>query len=126
MSPLAMILTAAMTVPGIGPEQVSGEVQEPRLDLSGEWEGVYFNSKEKLSARLADGFLTVTLVHDGGQSTSRLAIQFADDGGGKLRVGMFGNPPSSPGSYRQARDGLVIIFEGNQVTLTLHRVKPTK
>ena len=40
-SALAMVLMAAMTVPGNGPEKVSGEV-EKRLDLRGEWEGVWW------------------------------------------------------------------------------------
>jgi len=34
-----MVLMAAMTVPGHGPEQASGEVKQERLDLSGKWEG---------------------------------------------------------------------------------------
>jgi hypothetical protein len=38
MSALAMILTAAMVVPGDGPEKVSGELcRMRRLDLRGEW-----------------------------------------------------------------------------------------
>jgi hypothetical protein len=39
MSTLAIVLTAAMVVPGNGPEMVSWEMEQG-LDLSGEWEGV--------------------------------------------------------------------------------------
>lgn len=40
MSALAMILTAAIVVPGDVPEKVLGEIEQ-RLDLSGEWEGTW-------------------------------------------------------------------------------------
>jgi len=40
-SAFAMILMATMAVPGNGPEKVSEEVEQ-RLDVSGEWEGVWW------------------------------------------------------------------------------------
>jgi hypothetical protein len=44
-SALAMVLTAAMVVPGNGPEMVSAEMEQ-RLDLRGEWEGTWHYSVE--------------------------------------------------------------------------------
>lgn len=44
MSALAMILTAAMVVPGDGPEKVSGEMARERktLNLKGQWKAVLY------------------------------------------------------------------------------------
>jgi hypothetical protein len=41
-SALAMILTAAMAVPGNGPEKVSGEIEDG-LNLGGKWEGILYH-----------------------------------------------------------------------------------
>ena len=44
-SALAMVLMAAMAVPANGPEKVSGEVKDERLDLRGDWRGTSVNSE---------------------------------------------------------------------------------
>jgi hypothetical protein len=100
MSALAMILTAAMAVSGDGPERVSGETRQIKLDLRGEWK----------------------LEFDGGtlESLSReellRALRIQDMGEGKLRMAL----PKSykgdlvfipyTGTYRQEKDRVVIHF----------------
>jgi hypothetical protein len=53
MSALAMILVAAMGLPGDGSEKVSGEMEQG-LDLRGTWEGTYSTDGMQIwSARLS-------------------------------------------------------------------------
>jgi hypothetical protein len=64
-----MILAAGMAVPGIGPEKVSGEMREPRLDLRGEWKGTYgAKDGETASGRLGGGVLTLEKERMRGQT----------------------------------------------------------
>jgi hypothetical protein len=136
MSALAMILTAAIAVPGDVPEKESGEV-ERGLDLSGEWEGTS-----------TDGIATgeVRLVKDKGKANvrnpavrgyGRFDFKVFDEGGGRLRI-LIGERESL-GIYRYQDDDHVIICvsqhglrpqsfccgDGQELTF-LHRVKPGK
>src|SRR5262245_34117632 len=88
MSALMLILTAAMVVPGDGPEKVSGEVSEKEqgLDLKGKWEGSlhtilpdhsYFTGP----ATYQDGKLTA--VDLWGPEAQK--VVFIDEGNGKCR-----------------------------------------
>src|SRR5579875_2796846 len=85
MSALALILTAAMAVPGDGPEKMPGEISHKRLDLRGRWELVY------------DGRFSASEIMSGKQWLRALRIQ--DLGEGKLRMAL-------PTSYK---DDLVFI-----------------
>ncbi len=97
MSALAMILTAAMAVPGDGPKKVSGEMVQQRLDLSGEWRS-YFKGVLDLSK--------------GEINLERLSI--IDEGAGRLRlklrsvdnIGFY----TCYGIYEQNGDRLKICF----------------
>ncbi|HEY7330061.1 MAG TPA: hypothetical protein VH592_20665 [Gemmataceae bacterium] len=102
MTALAMILTAAMAVPGDGPEKVKGEM-ERGLDLSGQWEGTWRSKQGEVCRirivpkirfdRLSDG-ITIVLQSD----------DFIDEGNGKLsfRGGL--------GLYRQEKERLFICI----------------
>jgi hypothetical protein len=58
MSTLAMILTAAMAVPGDGSEKVSGELVEEKLDLRGQWRGtLYSRPGVIMSVTIEKGYL---------------------------------------------------------------------
>jgi hypothetical protein len=101
MSALAMILMAAMAVPGDGSEQVSAETIEKRLDLRGRWE-----------LELVGYFQGACYSEE--QLCRILHVQ--DDGGGVLRLSMpkFGEHglvfiPCS-GTYHQVGDLVVINF----------------
>lgn len=63
MSALAMILTAAMAVPGDGPEKMSGETERKQqpLDLKGQWKAVVYWKGQviKGEAAIVDGQLQV-------------------------------------------------------------------
>jgi hypothetical protein len=57
-SALAMVLMAAIAIPGNGPEKVSGEmVQE--LDLSGKWEGTFRLDDFLIGAEMTAGILNI-------------------------------------------------------------------
>lgn len=128
MSALAMILTAAMAVPGDGPERVSGELsQMRRLDLRGKW---------KLE------FLGGTLEPLSREEVIR-ALRIQDMGEGRLRMALpktyKGDLVFIPytGTYRQERDRVVIHFRivaektptafrdhFPQGCIILHRIEP--
>jgi hypothetical protein len=106
-SALAMVLMTAMTVPGNGPEKVSGEVEQ-RLDLSGEWEGTWRLGKGKLlDARLSGGNLT---VQDNAILVMR-TIRFLDEGNGKGRLSCGGGSfiPATY-EYKQSEDHVIISY----------------
>jgi hypothetical protein len=127
-SALAMVLTAAMAVPGNGPEAMSAEMEPPGLDLSGEWEGTYgTDGKQTWNARLIGDTLSLW----NRQNKCRMTIRFVDEGGGKLRFGMGGNPPLQLGTYKDEGDRVVISYgygpkRNQKAILVLRRVKPRK
>ncbi len=134
MSVLAMILTAAMMVPGDGPEKVSGEMVQERLDLRGEWEAILFHGGKIVSgqARILRGLL-VTWEGKGGRGSFFWSDVPVDEGKGKFRIG------DSLGIYQYDGNRLRICFDDgagdrptsflpgkNRVYLILHRVKSSK
>ena len=129
MSALAMILTAAMAVPGSGPEKVSIDM-ERRLDLRGEWQGTLRTKQDEVYRVRIDRKLMLIESSEGitrAFSTSNLI----DEGCGKLlyrgRLSL----------YRQ-EDNLLLICVGDAnrrpssigvecgPTFVLRRVKPRK
>jgi hypothetical protein len=129
-SALAMVLMAAMAVPGNGPENVSREVEQ-RLDLSGEWEGIYTTDKEQ-TLRVHLNRYRVRLEND--DCDFAFDNSMVDEGRGRLRFqGLLG-------IYQQDEERLIICLGrigtherptsfriGNgQSLLILHRVKPRK
>lgn len=141
MSALAMILTAAMMVPGHGPENVSGEMvreSEP-LDLKAKWKGIWYRPNgSKWDVEIVDHFLSAE-IDDGctlGFCAWRLE-RTTDEGGGKLvlREG----EKVDLGIYEQHNDRLVICYSVSgrtrptsfrsckgQHLLVLHRIKSRK
>jgi hypothetical protein len=133
-SALAMVLTAAMAVPGNGPERVSGEM-EGRLDLSGEWEGFCFDASGRTyPAELGDGGLDLMAGKQWHWSIP--LVNLIDEGDGKFHIP---DVPRIQGIYRQHGDHLLLCFRigsGERPTsfrggdgqdfLILHRVKPRK
>ncbi len=142
MLALAMILTAAMMVPGNGPEKASGDVtgKKPGLDLKGKWEG-------DLSIQQPDGSpLTVPVTYQDGKLASGdsgeavvMKLVFIDEGEGKCRCRNVGADQQTLGIYKWKREQLFICFnedgkgrptnftaKGANCLLTLHRVKPCK
>jgi hypothetical protein len=133
-SALAMVLTAAMAVPGNGPETVSAEMEQG-LDLSGRWEGVYINADEgMMEARLRDGGIGLAT----GEGGSFIKSIFTDEGGGSVRF-ILNDAAPYLGIYEQQEDDIVICFrftdDGRPTSirvadgpylLILHRVKPRK
>jgi len=134
MSALAMIVTAAMAVPGDGSEKVSAEMEQG-LDLSGEWEGTFWDSEAKnkkmWTAILSDEWLVV----EQGIDTRRMLWQMTDEGGGKVRVKLSGTVYL--GIYRHESDRITIAlrdskrgrpfafrFGDDQSLLILRRAKP--
>jgi hypothetical protein len=140
MSALAMILTAAMMVPGDGPEKVSAEVRKPQpLDLRGKWKGIRKTEKGEYEVLASDGMsqLSCRPLPRGKQGPSYLTPRITDEGKGKLRLMWFDNP--CLGIYEQDGDRLTICFRdvrkgrpislrtvGGQELLILHRIKPRK
>ncbi|HTU17870.1 MAG TPA: hypothetical protein VMG10_07375 [Gemmataceae bacterium] len=133
MSALAMILTAAMAIPGNGPEMEPGEIAQG-LDLSGEWDGTLKLPGGALTFRLSKGRMLVKTA----ELTEPVAIpvSFTDEGAGKVRW-RSNNKKSLLGIYRQEGDRIIASFRRDrypkviQVTneqslLILRRVKPRK
>ena len=131
-SVLAMVLMAAMAIPGNGPEKVSGEMEQ-ELDLSGEWKGVWSVNEPGWGAgndvaRLAKGKLNDCVLG-----------RVVDEGHGRCRFHL--DDVLCLGIYRQDGGCLVICFRyacsergyprtfetgGKRHLLILHRVKPGK
>jgi hypothetical protein len=134
-SALAMILTAAMTVPGNGPEMVSDEMEQG-LDLSGKWEGILlFEDGTVHLAKLANNFLET--FNNKGHSVMGCGWAHLDEGGGRCKFRLVGK--HYYGIYKQEanRVTISICFDGkgyptsfnggdNQWLLILRRVKPRK
>jgi hypothetical protein len=132
MSALAMILMAAMAIPGGGPEQVSWAMEQG-LDLSGEWVGTIRHSfgRDYSVVLDKDGFLT----EDHGAFTGSCFFDVSDGGKGKVQIRMGGL--ARTGINKREDEHVVICFcrddrptefqAGNgRSLLTLHRVKHCK
>jgi hypothetical protein len=134
-SALAMILTTAMTVPGNGPEMVSGEMEQ-RLDLRGEWEGSLDSGAALIyKANLRENRL-VGRRGIGSIQFPRFLVE--EDGKGTIRATL-GSGRVVKGIYRWEGDRVLICFRWSdslrptsfradnlQWLLILHRVKPRK
>jgi hypothetical protein len=140
-SALAMVLMAAMAIPGNGPEMVSAEMEQG-LDLRGDWEGTCKTSDgtdweaqlhfPRFSTRR--GHLTLTA----GGALNFQAVTLTDEGAGRLRI-TWSDGVIFPGIYEQQDDRAVICFSraergyptefrggDGQHLLILRRVKPRK
>jgi hypothetical protein len=137
-STLAMVLIAAMAVPGNGPEMVSGEMKQERLDLSGEWVG---------ERRFGDGQIWQTELSkgefkfkEGKELVSLLPVEFIkDEGNGRLRIDFPLIEVTILGLYKR-ENGRIIMCWGElrkerpssfraakaESILILHRIKPGK
>lgn len=110
MSALAMILAAGMAV-GDVLEERSGEVEEQRLDLRGEWEGTFRNYHGVRSRfRLSNGELVV--VNDQMQEVMGVGVSFVDEGKGKVRWRV--DDTVYLGIYQQEGDRIFACFSSNQ------------
>ena len=133
-SALAMILMAAMAVPGNGPERVSGEVKlTDALDLRGGWEGDWLDAKNhRMSRVLIRSDRPSWITRGCGPS---YPFVYHDDGRGKFQGELFGEKVL--GIFRQAGNRLTLCYreaskrrptdfqeDGDQTLLILHRVKP--
>jgi hypothetical protein len=136
-SALAMILAAAMAVPGRGPEKVSGETEQ-RLDLSGVWVGEWkdggAHADTPLRVRLRKG--VITAKGKNWEHPDKIKItKVIDEGNGNVRFTL--GLESCVGIYRQEADRLSICFcivpqdrptsvrpRENQWLFILHRIKP--
>lgn len=142
MSALAMILTAAMAVPGDGPEKVSGEIAEQqRLDLRGEWKGKlskYDRKYGEIAAKvhLSGGRLKAEDNAKPDEFVADVPVSFIDEGDGKFRLRL-DEDQLYLGIYRQEGDRLIACFgdkhRPNEFKLTerrgliiLHRAKSRK
>ena len=134
-SAFAMVLMAAMVIPGNGPEKVSGEVKQG-LDLSGEWEGSWDRGTGLIyKANLRENRL-VGKRGNGSIHFPRFIVE--EDGEGAIRVTVGGGGVCK-GIFRCEGDHVLICFRNShtlrptsfqaghgQELLILHRVKPRK
>jgi hypothetical protein len=130
MSALAMILSAAMSVPGDGPEKASGEIAKlQRLDLRGEWK-VEFDRYCEVTGWSGKQWCRVLRIQDMGGGRLRMAVP---------KIGKDNDLVFIPctGTYSQERDRVVIhfriveektpaVFRGNipQGCIIFYRVDP--
>ena len=136
-SALAMILAAGMTVPSIGPEKVSGEIEE-RLELSGKWEGnVSHHEGISISALLEGGRLVEWEWLGNGP---RIAVSYqVSISGVPGRFRLILNGERYVGIYKRSSDTVILCYRlagrgyptsfragDGQHLLTLRRVKPRK
>ena|SRR5262245_33573684 len=141
-SALAMVLMAAMAIPGNGPEKVSGEVEQG-LDLSGKWEAICYRPGGGVLRGQAsiseEGGLSISgqqgPARRGGQGRFHIAFgKVIDEGSGHIRS----QNSLGIGIYKQEGDRLLICFGydkhrptsfragDGQFLLILRRVKPGK
>jgi hypothetical protein len=124
-SALAMILAAAMAVPGNGPEAVSGEMEQG-LDLRGEWEGEW---------RIAAGGVRQFELSNGRMSIPDILFQIRCQDGNRLRIQW--DEDFYLGIYQRCDDRVLICLrdanyglptsfglDERQIILILRRVKP--
>jgi hypothetical protein len=137
-SALAMILAAGMAVPGIGPEKVSGEVEQA-LDLRGEWEGNWRLADGPLYYATIDGQFIFGAVAPGEGGILFRVSSFIDEGKGRFRIQPKDDDRRWLGIYEQGDDHVRMCFgeEGKlrptvfrggngQHLIILHRVKSRK
>jgi hypothetical protein len=133
---LAMVLMAAMAVPGNGLEMVSAEMEE-RLDLSGEWEGTWWLPEGQVYPATMDNrllFGDAFPPHEG--AIFFRTPSFRDEGIGKFRIEPKDTNSRWLGIYEQHEGHLLLCFgeDGEQRPrsfrggdgqhlLILHRVK---
>ena len=135
-SALAIILTAAIAIPGNGPDMVSGEIEQG-LDLHGQWKGTWVY--EDGVCYDADTDESRSLIgFTGNMMTSLELSDIIDEGRGKCRMKWFWSEDGwCRGIYRQDGDRLTICFcdrrgprptsfraAKGQHLLVLRRVKP--
>jgi hypothetical protein len=138
-SRLAMVVMAAMTLPGNGPEKMSDEVTRERLDLSGKWEGnISHQMGFSISASIEKGHLAeVNWLGGGPMVVASYRLSVTSEGPGRFRLTLNGERYVGIykwGSsevilcYRQAEQGHPTSFRaGNgQHLLILRRAKPAK
>jgi len=130
-SELAMILTAAMAVPGSGPE---AKAAPERPLLPGEWEGTRTDGAGATwKVVLRDGKLTGTIE----EFSFSIEFKPIDEGDGKMRVKF--DDLRCVGIYKRERDRITICFRtdgkeretefssgGPRELFILHRVKRNK
>jgi hypothetical protein len=140
MSTLVLVL-AAGTAMGNGPEKVSGEVEQ-RLDLSGKWEGVWwFYTDGRLQVSSRDSCLVGVRKPgaDNWVGSSIDTCNFIDEGHGKLRGTWDLTDREIYGIYRQDGERLLLCFSeapypwptsfqvgDGQFAIIIRRVKPGK
>lgn len=133
-SAMAMVLMAAMAIPGNGPERASGEVKQG-LDLRGRWEGLWVTDHWTYRVELNE--MVMKPSADDVEPCHDIELtKLIDEGQGQLsfRIGQYDvhgiykwdgdcflvcfSPPSCPRptSFTDRQDDLFI----------LHRVKPGK
>lgn len=138
MSALAMILTAAIVVPGNGPKEEPAEMVRA-LDLSGEWEGTGQSTISKSRLKISRGQGHIDIQAQRGAIGADLKI--IDEGEAKLRieVKVCGTVRRLLGIYKWQGDRLLICcrqeskgrptsFMVDEVNclLLLHRLKPRR
>jgi hypothetical protein len=137
MSTLVIVLTAAMAVPGNGPDMVSGETRQG-LDLNGRWEGTLQANGQIQPVRgqleIERGAVTLRIL----ENTVRGPFAVIDEGEGRLRLKMF--EINYFGIYQQGGDRVVLclrrakrggyptsfVASDDQAVFILHRVKSRK
>ncbi|HEY7308374.1 MAG TPA: hypothetical protein VH643_03325 [Gemmataceae bacterium] len=115
-SALAMILTAAMAVPGNGSEKTSGETTD-NLRFTGRWEGTLTlcwqdNNENYIAAVLSDGVLTLHRRYDGDPYSSSCVFSscvFTDTGKGTVRLRL--GKSVYEGIYRIEREDILLCFK---------------
>jgi hypothetical protein len=145
MSALAMILTAAMMVPGDGPERVSGELAKPqRLDLSGEWKG-QFTYGDRHATITLEGKMSGSIFVVMPQEIQLIDLgpeRMTDEGNGRFSLRRDTKAPEAPdylGIYKHEGDRVTICYRLTKYgrpskfkfvdscrLLILHRVKSNK
>lgn len=139
-SALAMVLMAAMAVPGNGPEKVSAEMKQG-LDLSGEWEGTLSKYDRKYGefaakVHVSGGRLKAEDNTKPGEFVADVPISFTDEGNGRFRFRL-NDDQLYQGIYRQEGDRFSACFSdkhrpsefkltGRRGLFILHRVKSRK
>jgi hypothetical protein len=135
MSALAMILTAAMAVPGNGPEMDLGEIVEvQRLDLSGEWEGTLCSPPDSISPVALEKGHIHFLARNGSLGQRFVCVQ---EGASTMRARWSGETYLGIFRYEEGELRLCFSKAGRERPtsfqsgayrwlLILHRVKPRK
>jgi hypothetical protein len=123
-----MVLAAAMTVPGSGPEKVSWEMEQG-LDLRGRWEGTWETREWQRKVVFSGGKLK---MYSNVETESDCV--FTDAGSAAVVMELDGL--TYRGTYRIEGDKIVfrvrftprrtVLAKSRRIILTLHRVKSGK